>query len=111
MDKVSQWFPPLTNREVLIILGGCAIAIITGMLLVYVPFRRRLRRWATKLGYEVVDVQALSSSREMWDTKWRVTLRDQSGLTRMVVITYMGFFLFPGRIDAHWEGDPLNTPL
>ena len=104
MDAVSHWFPPLTNREVLTILGGCAIAIITGLVALMVPFQRRLRAWAASQGYEVAKVEGLSSYRRWWDTVWRVTLRDRSGLTRVGIVRFVGFLPFPDRIEVQWEG-------
>ncbi len=108
MDTVSQWFPPLTNREVLTILLGCAIAITTGLVLLLLPFQRRIRTWAAAHGYDVVKVQALDSYRRWWDTAWRVTVRDQSGRGRVAVIHLVGFLPFPDRIDVQWEGDNLT---
>lgn len=103
MDSVSRWFPPLTNHEVLTILGGCAIAIIVGLLILMVPFQRRLRAWAARQGYQVVKVEGLSSYRRWWNTVWRVTLRDQSGLTRVGIVTFAGFLPFPNRLEVQWE--------
>ena len=104
MDTVSRWFPPLTNREVLTILAGCAIAIIAGLVVVMVPFQRRLRAWAASQGYEVTKVEGLSSYRRWWNTVWRVTVRDRSGLTRVATVRFMGFLPLPTRLEVQWEG-------
>jgi hypothetical protein len=103
MDAVSSWFPPLTNREVLTILGACAIAIVVGTTLWWLPIRRRLRAWASAQGYEIAKVEALSSYRRLWDTVYRVTVRDQVGRVRLALVTLVGFELFPTRLDIEWE--------
>ena len=104
MDAVSHWFPPLTNREVLTILFGCAVAIVLGTAALLVPFQRRLRGWAAEQGFEVIKVEGISSYRQWWDTMWRVTVRDRSGFTRVATITFLGLALFPDRIEVQWQG-------
>ena len=103
MDAVSHWFPPLTNREVLTILLGCAAAIVAGILALVLPFQRRLRAWAAEQGYELTRVVGLSSNRQWWNTQWRVTVRDRSGAARVGTVTFVGFEPFPDRIDVQWE--------
>ena len=103
MDAVSSWFPPLTNREVLTILSGCAIAIVVGTIAWWLPIRRRLRGWASGQGYEVVKLEALSSYRRLWNTVYRVTVRDQAGRVRVAQVTLVGLELFPSRLDVEWQ--------
>ncbi|HWC74177.1 MAG TPA: hypothetical protein VG454_09595 [Gemmatimonadales bacterium] len=101
MTLSAPWFPPLTNREVIMIVACCAAFVILLVSITILPFESRFRAWAKRHGYRFVQAVPMDSG--FWSRTWHVTVRDASGAKRVGVAHVDGVLPDPESLEVAWE--------